>query len=714
MPDNGVVTCTPPPPHRKHHRNSWHIALLAAVACLPAPAQPVPALRLIPMPRQVQAGPVLSLDHGVLVRTGSLDSDDRFTADDLRAAIEEHGVSAHTGGPIIDLLRTNTASARALLTAAHLTFDPAMHDEGYVIVSQPHELAVIADTGTGLFYGAQTIKQLIIGNGHAGNGADAYLETATIRDWPALPHRGLDDDLSRGPVPTLEFQERQVRILAAYKLNIYSPYFEQSLAYSGSPLIAPPGGAMSPADVATLIHYAAQYHITVVPEQEAFGHLHHVLKYEQYSSLAETAHGQVLSPVQPGSLALIKQWFTQITQQFPSPWVHIGADETVELGKGQTKDLVTQRGLDQVYVDFLRQIDGVIRPTGKRVLFWGDLAWHNPDLVATLPKDMIGVPWVYDALPDFDKYIRPFNRAGMEVWVAPGVNNWRRVYPDNNVALVNIQHFVRDGQRMGARGMLNTVWNDDGEGIFDEDWYGVLFGAAASWQSGESPLQQFETSYGAVFHGDLSGKIDKAQGQIMAAQKLLSDNGFRFGGSNTLFWEDPWSPAGQQDSAKLLPILKDVRLYAENAIILIDEARAANPLRQQDALDALALGARRIDFIGMKFQFADEIAHSYADAYSEAATPHSRAFSDLVEISNANGRCQDLRDGYTLTRELFSQAWLRDNRPYWLENVLAQYDMATQLWIARARQFDTLRAQLSKTHTLPRAEEIGVPVINGD
>ena len=40
--------------------------------------------------------------------------------------------------------------------------------------------------------------------------------------------------------------------------------------------------------------------------------------------------------------------------------------------------------------------------------------------------------------------------------------------------------------------------------------------------------------------------------------------------------------------------------------------------------------------------------------------------------------------------------------------------MATQLWIARGRQFDTLRAQLSKTHTLPKAEEIGVPVINGD
>jgi hexosaminidase len=394
--------------------------------------------------------------------------------------------------------------------------------------------------------------------------------------------------------------------------------------------------------------------------------------------------------------------------------VHIGADETNELGKGQTKDLITQRGLDQVYVDFLRQIHDAIQPTGKRILFWGDLAWHNPDLLSALPKDMIGVPWVYDAKPDFDKYIQPFNRAGMEVWVAPGVNNWRRVYPDSNIALINIQHFVRDGQRLSAKGMLNTVWNDDGEGIFDEDWYGVLFGAAAAWQPGESSVPQFQDSYGAVFHGDLSGKVDKAQAEIMAAQKLLTDNGFRFGASNALFWEDPWSREGQQDSAKLLPILKDLRLRAENAITLIDEARAAAPLREQEALDVLALGARRIDFIGMKFQFADEIARAYADAYSQAGIPHSRAFSDLVEISNVNGRCQDLRDGYTLTRELFTQAWLRDNRPYWLQNVLAQYDMAIQLWIARARQFDALRAQLSTTHSLPKAEEIGVPVVNGD
>ncbi len=684
-----------------------HAAALLLFSTAGAFAQP--GLKLIPMPREVKAGSLLPLDHGLQVRTASTDADDRFTAEDLRTALGDRGIAIRLGGVMIELTRAGTPAARALLTTAHLTLDPAMAEEGYAILPQPHGVAVIANTSTGLFYGAQTVKQLVTGNGD-----DAQLATATIRDWPALAHRGLNDDLSRGPVPTLEFQERQIRTLAAYKLNIYSPYFEHTLAYAASPVAAPPGGSMSSADVAELVRYAAQYHVTVLPEQEAFGHLHHLLKYEQFAPLAETPHGHVLAPAQAGSLPLIEQWFKEIAAEFPSPWVHIGADETVELGHGQSKDLVGQQGLDQVYVDFLRRIHDGLQPTGKKILFWGDLAWHNPELVATLPKDMIGVPWVYEALPSFDKYIQPFNRAGLEVWVAPGVNNWRRVYPDANVGLVNIQHFVRDGQRLGARGMLNTVWNDDGEGIFDEDWYGVLFGAAASWQPGESSIAQFQSSFGVAFHGDATGKVDQAQAEIMSAQRLLTDHGFRFGAANALFWEDPWSESGRLDNVTLQPILAELRQHAERALTLLAQARAV-PLREEHALDAMALGARRIDFIGMKFQLADEMAHSYADAYSDqASTPHSRATNDLLEMSGTNGRCQDLRDGYTLTRELFQQAWLRDNRPYWLQNVLAQYDLAIQLWITRGRQFDALRAQQARTHTLPRAEEIGLPVIDND
>ncbi len=114
------------------------------------------------MPREVHAGKLLSLDHGIVVRTGSRDAEDRFTAEDLRASLKERGIPSRASGPVIELLRANTATARTLLAAAHVTFDPAMHDEGYVILPRARGVAVIAATSAGLFYGAQTVKQLVI------------------------------------------------------------------------------------------------------------------------------------------------------------------------------------------------------------------------------------------------------------------------------------------------------------------------------------------------------------------------------------------------------------------------------------------------------------------------------------------------------------------------------------------------------------------------
>ncbi len=207
---------------------------------------------------------------------------------------------------------TNSAEAGALLAAHGLKFEAAMEPEGYVLVVEPSRASIVAATGSGIFYGVQTFRQLL-----PPPGDKPVLATGTVRDWPAMKYRGIDDDLSRGPFPTLEFQKHQIRVFASYKINIYSPYFEHTLLYTDQPLAAPPGSSLTPAEIAELVRYAAQYHIIVVPEQEAFGHLHHVLKYDLYQDVAETPHGQVLAPGQPGSLPLIKDWFTQIAQEFP-------------------------------------------------------------------------------------------------------------------------------------------------------------------------------------------------------------------------------------------------------------------------------------------------------------------------------------------------------------------------------------------------------------
>jgi hexosaminidase len=647
---------------------------------------------LLPMPREYTAGDAVNLDSGVSIAAGT-DPEDQFAASDLAEWLKNLSVpEAHGHSPVlVELLRTPSRRAEKLLSQSGVIVDAPMHEEGYAIVKTEKGLAVIADTSSGIFYGVQTVKQMVVGSGHS-----AVLHRATIRDWPAMRYRGLSDDLSRGPLPTLEFQKSQIRTLAAYKINIYSPYFENTLRYGSNPVPGLPGGSMTAEEARELVEYARPYHVTIIPEQEAFGHLHHVLQYEQG---------------QPGSLALIGQWFTEIAAIFPSPFLHIGADETADLGKGQTAAAVQSKGLGAAYVDFLIQIHDKLAPLGRRLLFWGDIAMNDPQEVKRLPKDMIAVAWEYSPQPDgFGRWLKPYVDAGMETWVAPGVNNWNRVYPDNDYALRNIQGFVRDGQAAHSTGMLNTVWNDDGEGLFQEDWYGVLFGAAAGWQPGSSDLAQFQGAYGNVFHGDQTGKINQAQLELMAIYQSLDQSKVRES-TDALFWADPWSVDGQAMALELRPLIHDMRMHAEQAITLLAQARNAGPLRETDAIDAMELGARKLDFIGQKFETAQLIASLYNKAYTTQSDSEGakRIGGLLYTITGANGLCEDMRDGYSYTRLEYSQLWLRENRPYWLQNVLVRYDLATQLWVERSLRFRTARDEWRDHHKLPAPAELGIP-----
>jgi hypothetical protein len=680
---------------------------LLALAAAGSSSRAMDDPRLIPKPREATTGDLVPLARSVTI-TGAGNDDDRFAAKDLTETLKARGIRVAAGGDAgfrISLLRLDSPTARRVLDDNKIAFPDEMKAEGYVLLATKDGAAIVAATGSGLFYGAQTLKQLI-----RTDGAAPHIQLAVIRDWPAMKYRGFHDDLSRGPVPTLEFQKREIRTFAAYKLNVYSPYYEHTLAYNSSPLISPPGGGMSHEDVRALVAYAKRFHIDVIPEQEAFGHLHHVLKYDLYAPLAETDHGHVLAPNDPASLPLIKSWFAEIDSLFPSKFVHLGADETFELGMGRTKDRVSQNGLGQVYIDFLKQIESALHYTGKRFLFWGDIAQGSPDLVKSLPKDMLAVGWGYGPNPKAETLLRPFIDAGIETWVAPGVNGWSRVYPNNDVALKNIQAMARDGQRLGATGLLNTSWADDGEAILNQQWYGILFGAAASWQAGEASIDDFERSFGLQFHGDGTGRIDAAQMKLSAAHALLSKAGLG-DGNDYLYWVDPYSAEGQLSAQKFRVVSRDFRVLAESAMVLVAQARQAarGGLRETDALEAMEMGARRMDFIGMKFELSDEISRFYTHAYDTVQVGGSPGH-DLGEItSNINSRTADLRDGYVLGRELYEKSWLAQNKPYWMYNVLNRYDLAAQTWIQRSDKIAQARSAYGRTKKLASPEEVGIP-----
>ncbi len=676
-------------------------------------------VHLLPAPREARFGAPAELPAAIVVSVPGRDAEDEFAARDLEEAIKQSMTAAHpdesrAGAARLPyrvvLLRTDSAAAKALLAHEKLAFDEVMESEGYILTIGAHEATIVAASGAGVFYGVQTFKQLL-----PLPGAPRVLPTGTVRDWPAMRYRGIDDDLSRGPFPTLDFQKRQIRVLAAFKVNIYSPYFEHTLLYPDHPLAAPPGSSLTPQEAAELVSYARQYHVTIVPEQEAFGHLHHVLKYDLYQDVAETPHGHVLAPGQPGTLPLIKDWFTDIAQEFPSPFIHIGADETFELGAGRTHDQVQALGYGAVYIGFLKQIHDQLAPLNRRLLFWGDIGDANPGSVAGLPKDMIAVPWNYSPSADFDKLIEPFAKAGMETWVAPGDANWNEVYPVAKNALWNIQGFIREGQRLGSTGALTTVWNDDGEGLFNMDWYGVLFGAVAAWQAGESSIADYQDAYGQAFHLDPSGKINIAEKELMAAEEDLGDAKTGMN-SDAVFWLDPWSAQGQEVSARLLPEAADLRTHAEQAMVLLAQARQSEPdLREPNALVAMDLGARRLDLIGLKFELAQEIRSAYAQALAQQhdQTKSSDTNRLLDEISSDNGRCQDLRDAYSAIKSEYSQVWLGENRPYWLNNVTVRYDLEIERWQRRGDLFQQGIRDWQNGKDLPAPAILGPPDSNG-
>ena len=151
----------------------------------------------------------------------------------------------------------------------------------------------------------------------------------------------------------------------------------------------------------------------------------------------------------------------------------------------------------------------------------------------------------------------------------------------------------------------------------------------------------------------------------------------------------------------------------------------SNPtsLRETEAIDALELGARRMDFIGMKFQMADELRAIYARA--EAASLQKEPMEgdvrvtkgkmraqiggDLYTLAGPNGRIQDIKDGYSLLRDLYAQTWLRTTRPYALRQVLEHFDSAILLWQSRADQVRVAQRQWANERTLPPAQAIGMP-----
>ena len=669
-------------------------------------------LRLIPEPKEIEKREgafTLSPKTRIVINSAHAE-EDRVGAEMLAEEIE-----AATGWRLrIRAARRMPKSSRTIyltragddrrlneaLEAKGLRFDDKFDEEGYALYAEKERIVIAAPSGKGVFYGAQTLRQLLT----RADGEQIICPAVSIKDWPTMRWRGIHDDISRGPVPTLEYMKKQIRACASYKINLFSLYIEHVFDYQNHPLIAPKEGALTAAEVKELVAYGKRHHVTLLPEQQAFGHLHHVLKNEMYNDLAETPHGHVLAPVNEKSYRLIEELYAELVPLFPGPLFHIGADETWELGRGQTKSRADEVGLGRVYLEHLKRVSDIMKPYNKRLMFWGDIAMSYPELLDILPKDIIAVAWEYGPSPNFDRLLKPYKDAGLDIVVAPGANNWNRIFPNLDAAFINIRNFVRDGQRYGALGCLNTTWDDDGEALFAMTWPAVVSGAACAWQPGESSIEAFKSKYDWAFYRNTDHTFRDAIQELSRSHSLLANAGLG-GASDDAFWMDPFTETGANYTEKALPAARDLRLAAERALDSLYRNRAKARMND-DTLDCLIFAALRLDMLGMKVQFADQISKFYWDAYLNMGD-RSRVLRNLSEITSINARLEDLRDATTRLHGLYSDLWLKENRPYWLGNVLVRYDNLARLFQAKIQQVKAARQQYREESVLPTPQQMG-------
>ncbi len=464
---------------------------------------PVP-FRVIPQLRQVELPGGSGLEFGVLKAV-------RLNTDSFRPVM----------GPILSSLpqtdRDGTAVLSLRLTTSGSTPDSP---EGYVLVISGGEAQVSSRGQAGLFYGCQTLEQLLEDARDTGTPVPA----CKITDFPALSYRAVHFDVKHH-LDTMKYYYDSIDRLARYKINAIIFEFEDKLRYQRQPLVGAPQ-AIGIDEMAALTSYARRRHIEISPLVQGLGHATYILKHNKYAHLREAPNSNwAFCPLHEGTYQVLFDLYRDAIEATPgSRYLHVGGDEIGQIGQcPRCKPTAEKEGVLGLNLYWLNRVCEFTQEHGRIPIFWDDMplkhagvyhtthrnffdeqeatrVWEKGlpilnEMIERFPKNCVYMRWNYTLArqPGNIRALDWYRDSGLKAMIATAAQNVSALLPRDD--RVNVVHsFIQLAVERGIDGMLCTAW-DDSSPHMETYWRGLIASAEFSWSPKKRNIAEYEVAY---------------------------------------------------------------------------------------------------------------------------------------------------------------------------------------------------------------------------
>ncbi len=315
-----------------------------------------------------------------------------------------------------------------------------------------------------------------------------------ISETPFLRLNGAMVDMSRNVVMNAETVKFMMRKMALMGLNCYMLYTEDTYEIEGRPYFGYMRGRYTKAELKELDAYALSIGIELIPCIQTLGHLATHLKWGAASKYKDTDNCLLVGAEE--TYKLIDDMLRTCKECFTTNRIHVGMDETADLGKGKYLKLHGLRPMKDIYLEHLNKVTEMCTSYGLRPMMWSDMVieiasehLENPliydpravvtdELKALIPKEMQMVFWDYyhDNEDFYGDNLKNHQEIDKGTMFAGGIWNWSGYGPLFSVSF-NYSYPALDAcLKAGVSECIATIWINGAEnnlllGIAGLAWY---------------------------------------------------------------------------------------------------------------------------------------------------------------------------------------------------------------------------------------------------